>query len=121
MNDTDSLLRSISGLTGGTLRILTVVCAIAVGLLYLYRLRTVVHCMRQPVGEFPAATDRIIWVGLAMLIPLGLGAVLYDIVRHGRIPLRFIIPFLTVAVCLLWFFIPMFPRATKFSFDFLGI
>ena len=100
---------------------LTAVSAIAVGVLYLYRLMTVVHCMRRPAEEFPATIDRAIWVGLAMFIPLGLGAVLYDIVRRGRFPLLFIIPFLTVGICSLWVFIPVLQRATKFSFDFMGV
>ena len=122
MNDTDSFFRSALGLDITTARILTTICAVGVAILYLYRLLTVVHCMRRPPTDFPAPTDRLIWVGLAMFVPLGLGAWVYDLVRRGRsFPLLFIIPFATVTGCFLWITIPVWQRATQFSFDFLGI
>lgn len=122
MNDIDTLFRSAAGLDLTTARTLVLVSGIGVMLLYLYRLLTVIHCMSQPVAQFSAAIDRLIWVGLAIFVPLGLGAWVYDVVHRGRFfPLLFIVPFAAVAVCFFWFMIPVWQRATNFKFDFLGI
>ena len=122
MTDTDSFFRSALGLDITTARVLTTICALGVTILYLYRLLTVVHCMRQPAADFPAPTDRLIWVALAMFVPLGLGAWVYDHVRRGRsFSLLFVVPFSAVAISFLLFTVPVWQRATKFSFDFLGI
>ncbi|MHA3771779.1 hypothetical protein ACXR0O_09615 [Verrucomicrobiota bacterium sgz303538] len=122
MNELDNFFSSALGVSVGTLRFVTAVSAIAVGVLYLYRLLTVAHCMRQPVEQFQAPIDRLIWVALAMLVPLGLGAWLYDLVRRGRpLPPLFVVPFAIVAICFLSVAIPLLSRSTKFNFNFLGV
>lgn len=118
----ESFFRSALGISIGSMRTFSVIMMIAVGFLYIYRLLTVIHCMRQPVSDFAAPTDRMIWVALAMLVPLGLGAFLYDVVRRDRpFVLRFWIPFGVVAICFLCVAIPIFKHSTKFNLDFLGL
>ena len=118
----DSMFKSMLGIDLGMMRGLTILCSFCVFVLLCYRLYVIIDCMRRSPSEFPAPYDRIIWVGLAALIPLGIGAYLYHVVLLRR-PLQwfFTIPFSIVILCMGFVLLKIWPMSTKFSFDFLGI
>lgn len=118
----DDMLNQMLGVNLKQLRYVWMSCMGAVGVLYLYRLVTIVRCMRAPLDTFKTPFDRLIWVGLAIMVPLGLGAYLYDIVQARR-PLRlmFILPALVILYSATFFGVPLLLKSNNLTFDFMGL
>ena len=84
---------------------ITILTAVSLAAIYLFRLYTIWHCMSQRLEFFVAPIDRAIWVALAFFVPLGLGAFLFHLQhKNFKIVLLFLVPFGFVgSVCvLLW-------------------
>lgn len=93
-----------------------------VGVLYLYRLITVIRCMRAPLTDFLTPIDRLIWVGLAMFVPLGIGAYLFDVtVKRFYINPLFLVPIGFLCFVAIKVGYPLITNMTHFKFDFLGL
>ena len=118
----DTLFKNMMGMDMAMMQRLTIMSGFCVFVLLCYRLHVIVDCMRRPPSEFPAASDRIVWTGLAALIPLGIGAYLYHVVLLRR-PLQwfFITPFSIILLTTGYLLVKIWPMSTKFSFNFLGI
>ena len=76
-----------------TLKFLNFSSGVCVLALICYRLYVIIDCMKRSPEEFPSVVDRVIWVGLAGFVPLGIGAYLYHVVLLRK-PLQwfFLIP-----------------------------
>lgn len=116
------MFEQMLGVSLDTMRMLTGVAAICTSALYIYRVYTVVHCMCRHPDDFPSHVDRGVWAILAMIVPLGIGAYLYDIVsRRNPFQLMFLVPFTGVALSFGLVITMIWPRSTNFNFNFLGI
>ena len=118
----DGLFKSMIGIDIGMMRTLTAAAGLCTIVLLVFRFRVVLECMRRPLSDFVTPIDRLIWVGLAALIPLGVGAYAFHLVVTRR-PFQwfFIIPFATIVASAGYMFFKVWPMSSKFSFDFLGI
>ncbi|WP_411825417.1 hypothetical protein [Luteolibacter sp. AS25] len=104
------------------MRFLSGVAAICTFALYIYRLYTVIHCMSRHPDDFPSHVDRVVWSVLAVIVPLGIGAYLYDLgSRKNPIQLMFLVPFTGVVLSVGYVMLKIWPRSTNFQFDFLGM
>lgn len=105
-----------------TMRVMVGLAAICTLVLFIYRITTVIHCMSRDPESFPSHVDRVVWAILAMIVPLGIGAYLYDVVsRKNPFRLIFLIPFAGVLFSMAFVMIEIWPHATRFQFDFLGV
>lgn len=119
--NTPDFFRSMFAIEIESMRNTWMVSLLCVGILYLYRLITVVRCMRTPVDQFATPVDRLIWVGLSIFVPPGFGAYLYDITQRRKFfSLMFLIPIAIIAFNVIRFGYPMMMRMTNFTFGFLG-
>lgn len=93
-----------------------------VSVLYLYRIITVIRCMRAPLTEFITPIDRLIWVGLSMFVPLGIGAYLFDVtVKRFYINPFFLIPIGYLGFVAIKIGERLITNMTQFKFDFIGL
>jgi hypothetical protein len=96
---------------------LSIFCTGCALLLLGYRLYVIIDCMRRDPAEFPAAVDRAVWVGLAALVPLGIGAYLYHCVfRREPKQWLFIVPLGCQLLVSGFLFLQV---KSKLNFDFL--
>lgn len=121
MNGLEGLFKSTIGIELTTMRNVWIVCLASFGMLYVYRLSVIIRCMATKADFFKAPIDRLIWVALALLVPLGIGAYLYDLVQVRK-PWKpsFLLPFGVIAFCFVFYGLPMILKSTSFKFDFLG-
>ena len=120
VNEMQGELERLLGMTFLSLRIITVVYGAVFITLCAYRLYTVIRCLRRPVANFQAPTDRVIYVALAVFVPLGFGAWIFDVVENRKnFPLFFVIPFLVLVACTGVLAIAILPRTTNFEFSWL--
>ena len=116
------MFEQMLGVSLDTMRMITGITAICTSALFIYRIFTVIHCMSRHPDDFPSHVDRVVWPILAMLVPLGIGAYLYDVVsRRNPLQLMFLVPFAGVAISFGFVIMKIWPRSTNFTFDFLGI
>ena len=118
----ESVFEEMLGVSIGTMRMVTIIAALCTLSLYIYRLQSVIHCMRRDADDFPSQVDRVVWSLLSAFMPLGIGAYLYDVVsRKNPLQPLFLIPFAGVVCSIIFMLIKVWPRSTSFSFDFLGL
>ena len=116
------MFEQMLGVSLDTMRFVTGVAMICTSALYIYRFYTVVHCMSRHPDDFPSHVDRVVWSILAMIVPLGIGAYLYDLVsRRNPFQLMFLVPFTGVVLSFGFVILKIWPRSTNFKFDFLGL
>lgn len=120
--NTDPMFKSMLGMDFAMMQAHTLMSGFCVFVLLCYRLYVIVDCMRRSPAEFPAPSDRIVWTGLAVLVPLGIGAYLYHVVFLRR-PFQwfFITPFSIIVFTSGYLLVKIWPMGTKVSFDFLGV
>lgn len=113
-------LGSLMGLDMDVWRAISALGLFGGGLLYLYRLVCIVDLMKVS-EELIETNKKLIYAGLIVFIPLGLGAWIYEFVEKNKkcSPL-FLIPFLIVIIPTGYAFLHMLPRATNFDFKYLN-
>ena len=114
------MFRSMVGIDYTTFKCLFVMGWLCVAVLIIYRVWTVIDCMRRNPKEFPADVDRAVWVILSAFVPLGIGAFLYHLVFLNR-PRQwfFIVPFLILLLSIVYLMFKLWPSMSKFDFDFI--
>lgn len=111
---------SLMGLNMDVWRVISGLGLLGSGLLFLYRLICLIDLMK--VSEEVIETNKkLIYAGLIVFVPLGLGAWIYEFVeKDKKYSLMFLIPFLIVIIPTAYAFIHMLPRATNFNFNYLN-
>jgi undecaprenyl pyrophosphate phosphatase UppP len=113
-------MNSLMGMDFESWRIITVIGTIGAVLLYVYRISCLINLMRSE-SEKLAGNNRLIYAGLILLIPLGIGAWLYEfIVNEKTVSPLFIFPFCIVVSMFLYGMLHILPNATQFNFDYMG-
>lgn len=101
-------------------RLLTGIGAFCVVLLYMYRVLCLVSLMKLDSAALPD-NSRLVYAGLIVFLPLGIGGWIYDFVVNKRtMPLLFVVPFLSVALVAIHSFSYTLLHTNNFNFDFLG-
>ncbi len=118
----DSMFQQMLGFDIATMRLMTAIAGVSTLVLYVYRLHAIIHCMMRSPSDFPSPVDRVVWCGLSGFMPLGIGAFLYHAVSSRSIlTLLYFIPFLGVAIPAVYMLLKVWPNATNFNLNFLGI
>ena len=102
-----------------TMRILVVIGSIAAVILYIYRIRCLVNlmCSNSPKVE---GNNKLIYAGLILFIPLGIGGWIYDfVVNKKKVSALFLFPFVTVMYTVIQATLAVLPHATEFNFDYM--
>ena len=111
---------SLMGMSMDVWRVITVAGSICAVILYIYRIYCLINLMKKE-SELLTGNNRLIYAGLIFLIPLGIGAWIYDYVVNQKTasPL-FIIPFISIILIFIYSMFHMMPHATNFNFDFMS-
>lgn len=116
------MFQQMLGIDITTMRLMTAIAGVSTLILYVYRLHAIIHCMNRAPGDFPSPVDRVVWCGLSAFMPLGIGALLYHAVSsRSMLTLVYFIPFLGVSVPACFMLMKVWPNATNFNLNFLGI
>lgn len=114
-------MNNIMGMDLEALRILSVLGMTGAVLLYAYRVYCLVDLMKSESEKLLTGNNRLIYAGLIVFIPLGIGAWLFEFVVNGkRASAFFIVPFVLVLYALLFSMYELLPIATNFNFNYLG-
>lgn len=117
LTDFDSLF----GMPLNQMRVLVAVSAFGAVLLFGYKLLRLVQLLQLDRQEQWQHNEKLIYAGLIVLLPLGLGAWVYDYnVRKKRLDPVYAILFLITVVPVVIAMAGILPHATQFGFDFLG-
>lgn len=101
------------------LRIATVIGTIAAVFLYIYRIVCLIDMMRSTSQKL-AEYNRVIYAGLIVFIPLGIGAWLYDfLVNEKKAPPLFVFSFSIVITTFVYGMSILLPYGNQFNFDYL--
>jgi hypothetical protein len=103
-----------------TLRVVSITGMLGAILLYAYRLMCLVDLMKSD-SDLLAGNNRLIYAGLILFIPLGIGGWLYEfVVKAQKASLVFLIPFFITILSFGLGMTEILPHATKFNFDYIG-
>lgn len=103
-----------------TLRTVAIYGAVGAILLYGYRILCLIDLMKSD-SELLAGNNRLIYAGLILVIPLGIGAWLYEfLVNEKKASPFFVIPFLMTIIPYGIGMLEILPHSTQFNFDFIG-
>ena len=102
-----------------SLKLITIVGTSAAVVLYIYRILCAVDLMRSTSSKVEG-NNKLIYAGLIFLVPLGIGAWIYDfVVNEKKVPLLFLFPFVIVVFTFLQGMFVIWPHANNFNFDFV--
>lgn len=112
-------MNNIIGMDLESWRIITVIGTLGAVLLYAYRISCLINLMRSE-SERLAGNNRLIYAGLILFIPLGIGAWLYDfVVNEKNFSPLFLFPFSIVLAMFVYTMFHLLPVATQFNFDYM--
>ena len=101
-------------------RALTAVGMFSAVLLYGYRVLCLVDLMRRESDKL-TGNNKLIYAGLIVLIPLGIGGWLYEfVVKNKTVSPIFLFPFSIVVYTYIYGMFHIWPNATQFNFDYIG-
>ncbi|MGQ8364434.1 hypothetical protein [Glaciecola sp. 1036] len=103
-----------------SLRLITIIGSLAAIMLYIYRIVCTVNLMRSDSPKLEGY-NRLIYAGLIFIIPLGIGAWIYDfVVNNKKVSPLFLFPFAIVVTTFIQGMIILLPHVNKFNFDYIG-
>jgi hypothetical protein len=110
---------NIMGMDFSTLRIISIVGMICVVILFAYKIACLVDLMKSE-SETMKEFDRLVYAGLIVFLPLGIGAWIYEYVTKGKKYSRlFLYPFSIALLTSLYAMVVVMPHATQFNLDYL--
>jgi hypothetical protein len=113
-------MNELMGMGLDSWRTLSAVGMVGAILLYGYRILCLVDLMRLE-SEKLTGNIRLIYAGLIIFIPLGIGGWLYEyVVKNKTVSPMFLFPFCIVVFTYIYGMSHILPNATQFNFDFIG-
>ena len=107
------------GLDLDTLRIISAIGMICAGILFVYKIRCLVDLMKSDQASMKEY-DRLVYAGLIVFLPLGIGGWLYEFITKSKKYSRlFLYPFSIAALTFAYAMVYMLPKMTQFNFDYL--
>lgn len=110
---------NLLGLDLDTLRIISAIGMICAVTLFAYKIRCLIDLMKS--GEaLTKEYDRLVYAGLIVFLPLGIGGWLYEFVTKNKKYSRlFLYPFSIAVLTFVYAMVNMYPKMTQFNFDYL--